>query len=56
MSARFLGVDVGTSGAKAVLVDARGVLHAEHVSSYALEHPKDGWAEQDPDAWWSRWA
>jgi xylulokinase len=49
----FLGMDVGTGGTRAVLVDANGKL----VASAAREHapfrsPYPGWAEQDPEDWW----
>jgi xylulokinase len=46
----LLGVDVGTSGLKAIAIDADGggVL-AEASRSYPLDAPRPGWAEQDPD-------
>ena len=49
----FLGMDVGTSGTRAVLVDENGRV----VSSASEEHapfrtPHPGWAEQDPEDWW----
>jgi xylulokinase len=49
----FLGMDVGTGGTRAVLVNAEGKL----VASAAREHapfrsPQPGWAEQDPEDWW----
>jgi xylulokinase len=48
-----LGVDVGTGGTRAVLVDQRGAI----ASSATCEHqpfasPQTGWAEQDPHDWW----
>jgi len=48
-----LGIDVGTGGTRAVLVDRRGKI----ISSATSEHlpfasPKTGWAEQDPHDWW----
>ena len=49
----FLGLDVGTSGVKAVLVDRSGDVVASATTSLTLQTPKPGWAEQDPDAWWS---
>ena len=48
----FLGIDVGTSGVKAVLVDAAGAVVASATTALQLQTPKPGWAEQDPEAWW----
>ena len=49
----FLGMDVGTGGTRAVVVDAAGKLIAgascEH-EAFKTAHP--GWAEQDPEDWW----
>ena len=49
----LLGLDIGTGGTRAVLVDQRGKLTAsaavEHVA-FRSTHP--GWAEQDPEDWW----
>lgn len=49
----FLGIDVGTGGSRAVLVDERGRI----VASATIEHapfasPQTGWAEQDANDWW----
>ena len=49
----FLGVDVGTSGVKALLVTAGGDVTATVTTPLTLETPEPGWAEQAPDAWWS---
>jgi xylulokinase len=49
----FLGLDVGTSGVKAILVDADGEIAAAGTTPLALETPAPGWAEQDPEAWWA---
>jgi xylulokinase len=49
----FLGMDVGTGGTRAVVVDAAGKLVGTASSNHApfrAEHP--GWAEQDPEDWW----
>jgi xylulokinase len=49
----FLGMDVGTGGTRAVVVDASGKLVGTASSNHApfrAEHP--GWAEQDPEDWW----
>jgi len=50
---RFLGIDVGTSGVKAILVSDDGTVDATATSPLTLSTPQPGWAEQDPEAWWS---
>lgn len=50
--ALFLGVDVGTSGVKAVLVREDGEVRASATTPLSLSTPRPGWAEQDPEAWW----
>jgi xylulokinase len=49
----FLGLDVGTSGVKAVLVNPSGAVVASATTALTLQTPKPGWAEQEPDAWWA---
>ena len=51
--ALFLGVDVGTEGARAVLFEADGTPVADATVPYATVFPRPGWAEQDPDAIWA---
>jgi xylulokinase len=51
--ATFLGVDIGTSGVKAILVDTSGDVLASAITPLQLATPQPGWAEQDPDAWWA---
>ncbi|MCA9141366.1 MAG: xylulokinase [Planctomycetaceae bacterium] len=48
----YLGVDIGTSGTKTILVDASGKIVGEASESYPLHHPKPLWSEQDPEDWW----
>lgn len=48
----FLGLDVGTSGVKALLVGAAGDVVASATTSLSLATPQPGWAEQHPDGWW----
>lgn len=48
----YLGVDIGTSGTKTILVDASGKILAEASEGYPLHHPKPLWSEQDPEDWW----
>jgi xylulokinase len=49
----FLGLDVGTSGVKAILVSPTGEVAAAATSPLTLSTPRPGWAEQDPEAWWT---
>lgn len=46
-----IGLDVGTSGTKAIAIDSYGKLHASALVEYPLHSPKPGWAEQDPADW-----
>ncbi len=48
----FLGLDVGTSGVKAVLVATSGEVVASATTPLTMATPRPGWAEQDPEAWW----
>jgi xylulokinase len=49
----FLGVDIGTSGTKTLLIDIDGNAVASATDTYPLSTPKPLWAEQDPDSWWN---
>ena len=48
----LLGIDVGTTGAKAILIDADGNLVASATAEYPMSTPRPLWAEQDPGDWW----
>jgi xylulokinase len=48
-----LGVDVGTSSLKAVLLDAAGATVDDATAAYAVESPQAGWTQQDPETWWA---
>lgn len=48
----FLGIDLGTSSVKALVVDADGNVRGTGSAEYPILRPFPGWAEQDPDAWW----
>lgn len=52
MAGYFLGVDVGTSGTKAVLIRDDGTLAGSAAEAYPLSTPKPLWSEQDPADWW----
>ena len=47
----YLGLDLGTSGVKARLIDEAQVVVAEGSSSLIVERPNLGWSEQDPNSW-----
>ncbi|NUR13488.1 MAG: xylulokinase [Bradyrhizobium sp.] len=47
----YLGLDIGTSGVKAVLVSEAGAILATATRELALSHPAPLWSEQDPDSW-----
>jgi len=49
----FLGLDVGTSGVKAVVIDARGAIKSSVTVPLKLSTPQPGWAEQRPQDWWA---
>jgi len=49
----FLGIDVGTGGTRALLIDRAGKVLASHAAEHAPIHSEQiGWAEQDPEDWW----
>jgi xylulokinase len=48
----FLGVDIGTSGVKAVAIDPAGHVVAQGVAALAVSRPQPLWSEQDPEDWW----
>jgi xylulokinase len=47
-----VGLDVGTSGVKALAVSGTGEVLARSEVGYGLSTPRPGWAEQDPVDWW----
>ena len=50
----FLGLDTGTSGTKAIIVDEAGKLLASDTQEYGLSTPFPQWAEQEPETqWWA---
>jgi xylulokinase len=54
MGARvFVGIDVSTTGAKALLVDETGTVKASATTALTLSTPKPLWSEQDPHEWWA---
>jgi xylulokinase len=49
----MVGLDVGTTGARAIAVDESGRVVASAAAEYPLLSPQPGWMEQDPADWWS---
>ncbi len=49
----YLGIDIGTSGTKVLLIDELGTPVASSSSEYALYTPRPLWAEQNPEDWWT---
>ena len=50
--AYFLGLDVSTTGSKALLIDRQGEVLGTASSAHTLSTPKPLWSEQDPNEWW----
>ena len=48
----LVGLDVGTTGVKAVAISPDGRVLASASEEYPLSTPRPGWAEQDPEDWW----
>ncbi len=49
----YLGIDLGTSGVKAVVLDEAGQIAAQSAAPLSVSHPQPLWSEQDPDDWWA---
>ena len=50
----YIGVDLGTSSVKLVLMDEAGVIHKTVTREYPLFFPQPGWSEQKPEDWYSQ--
>jgi len=48
----LVGLDVGTTGVKALAITPDGDVVASAEEGYGLSSPQPGWAEQDPEDWW----
>lgn len=53
MPALLLGIDLGTSGSKALILSADGDVVAQATHPYETIIPKPSWSEQDPKEWWA---
>ena len=48
----FIGIDLGTSAVKLLLVDGGGIILNAITREYPLVFPRPGWSEQHPEDWW----
>lgn len=48
----MIGIDIGTSGCKSLLINEQGDVVARELEEYPLSTPKLGWSEQNPEDWW----
>ena len=48
----YIGIDLGTSACKLLLVDGDGAVLNEVTKEYPLIFPQPGWSEQRPEDWW----
>ena len=50
----YIGIDLGTSAVKLLLMDQDGKIHKIVSKEYPLYFPKPGWSEQSPEDWWKQ--
>ena len=48
----YIGIDLGTSAVKLLLVDEKGAICGSVTKEYPLSFPQPGWSEQNPADWW----
>ena len=49
----YIGIDLGTSGVKILLVSSQGKILKEVTEGYPVSYPQSGWSEQNPEDWYS---
>jgi xylulokinase len=49
----YIGIDLGTSGVKGLLIDDEGKIIASCTEAIEISRPRPLWSEQHPDQWWS---
>ena len=49
----FIGIDLGTSSVKVILLDSNGQVVSSVTKDYPLYFPNDGWSEQSPEDWYN---
>ncbi|MEG0730384.1 MAG: FGGY family carbohydrate kinase, partial [Cetobacterium sp.] len=47
----YIGIDLGTSSVKLLLVNSKGEILKSVVKEYSLQYPKENWMEQNPEDW-----
>ena len=47
----YIGIDLGTSSVKLLLVDKNGEILNSVTNEYPIYYPKSGWSEQNPEDW-----
>ncbi|MBR5302304.1 MAG: xylulokinase, partial [Clostridia bacterium] len=47
----YIGIDLGTSAAKLLLMDETGAIASVVTKEYPLEFPQPGWSQQNPEDW-----
>ena len=47
----YIGIDLGTSAVKLLLMDEEGKIQNEISRAYPLEFPQPGWSQQNPEDW-----
>lgn len=50
---KFLGIDLGTSSVKIIVMDENGKVIGNVSKNYDVSYPHVGWAEQNPEDWWN---
>ncbi len=50
--AYYMGIDIGTSGTRAIVIDAAGKLHGVGTATHTCQSPHPLWSEQAPMEWW----
>jgi len=49
----YLGIDIGTSGTRALIIDQKGKLRGAATAGHTCQSPKPLWSEQSPAEWWA---
>ena len=48
----YVGIDLGTSSVKLMLVDGDGEIQNTVTKEYPVSYPRSGWSEQNAEDWW----